>query len=491
MFINDGFAVLIGVDDYSAFDASRALPAGTSGLAGSLNDVRVWWKQCRLLGLAPAQIRVLTSPVIDFSELEGATSENVGPATEAEIRATVSWLAEKLGQPSQPSGLLTYSGHGDWIEGRGPVLCPSDVAFVDGAAAMTHAISYADLGALLGQAWDNLTVVLDCCHTSGAPDGEGLAQGGGNTGRPLSLTRRAAPKGSALPAHAMQLPGRVLSASQRAQPACQSKFDGVDRGAFSWSLTSALEQWRAVQAGGGVRLDVSYGKLVEASRRVLEALWFPQAPALYGPPGLASLAVFQQGLTPKPGQTTRRPDGPRQMCQLDGGNDIWRIYTLTFNDPYSTPFATVIIVNTTQFSGYATGKEYWYINTDSVSLIGTHDFEVAYTDNGSSPAPAAPKYSVMQSFTLVESPGWTSYTTDPAVDGYLYTWGEGIGATPIYYLRINFQTRTSNVGKLTWYQLLPSGSATNLSPSGTLTDTTDSAVTVPSGYTGYYISQTV
>ena len=54
MLINDGYAVLIGVDDYSAFDASRALPAGTSGLAGSLNDVRVWWKQCRLLGLAPA-----------------------------------------------------------------------------------------------------------------------------------------------------------------------------------------------------------------------------------------------------------------------------------------------------------------------------------------------------------------------------------------------------------------------------------------------------
>src|SRR5580700_3439463 len=108
MFINDGYAVLIGVDDYSAFDASRALPRGTSSLAGSVNDVRVWWKQCRLLGLTPAQIRVVTSPPIAYTELEGARSENVAPATEAEIRSTLGWLAEKLGQPSQPSGLLTF-----------------------------------------------------------------------------------------------------------------------------------------------------------------------------------------------------------------------------------------------------------------------------------------------------------------------------------------------------------------------------------------------
>ena len=123
----------------------------------------------------------------------------------------------------------------------------------------------------------------------------------------------------------MQLPGRVLAASQRAQPACQSKFDGVDRGVFSWSLTSAMDQWRAVQAGGAVCRDVPYGKLVEASRRLLEALWFPQTPALHGPRHLAGLAVFQQGLTPKRGQTTKRPDGAFQLpCQLDSGTDIWR-----------------------------------------------------------------------------------------------------------------------------------------------------------------------
>ena len=239
--------------------------------------------------VAPAQIRVLTSPPIDFTQLEGARSENVAAATEAEIRATVSWLAGKLAQPSQPTGLLTYSGHGDWLEGKGPVVCPGDVTFVEGkggAVDLAHAISYADLNALIGSQGDNLTVVLDCCHTGGARDGEaGLALGSTNTGRPLSLTYRPMPKGAGVAAHETQLAGRVLSAAGRSQLAYQSTFDGVQRGAFSWSLTSAIDQWRALQAGHGVQLDVGYGKLVETSRKLVEALWFPQTPALERPAG--------------------------------------------------------------------------------------------------------------------------------------------------------------------------------------------------------------
>jgi hypothetical protein len=492
MFIIDGYAVLIGIDDYSAYDKSRALPKGTSNLAGSLNDVKVWWRQCRLMGLSPAHIRVLTSPAIEPKDLDGARSENLGPATEAEIKKTLGWLAQKLAQPSRPTGLLTYSGHGDWLEGKGSVLCPSDVAFVegkDGAFDLAHAISYADVNAIMEPHSDNLTVVLDCCHTGGARDGDaGVALGATNTGRPLSLTWRPAPKATTAPAHATQLAGRVLSASQRSQIAYQSKFDGMDRGVFSWSLTSAMEQWRAVKAGRGVCLDVSYGKLVETSKRLMDALWFPQTPALHGPPHLGDLAVLQQGLAPRKGQTTPRPDAPFRHCQLDTGSDIWRGITFTFNDPNLTPFATVIMVNTTQFTGFSEGKEYWWVNLSSLNLFGSYALDCASVDHGSSPAPSAPKYSSTQAFTQDVNPsgGWGSgWTTDPVSGGYLFSsW-----ALPGVYLRVKLSTGSGSptVSNITWYQVLSSGSPANLTPAGHMP--TASSVYVGSGYTGYDISQ--
>jgi hypothetical protein len=491
MFINDGYAVLIGVDDYSAFDASRKLPKGTTSLSGSINDVKVWWKQCRLLGMTPAQIRVLTSPVIDHTELEGARSENVGPATAAEIRAKVGWLAEKLGQASRPTGLLTYSGHGDWLEGKGPVVCPSDVTFVEGkggAVDLAHALSYADLNALIGHhPAENLTVVLDCCHTGGASDGgAALAAVSTNAGRPLSLTWRPMPKDDG--AHATQFAGRVLSAAGPSHLAYQSKFDGVDRGAFSWSLTSAMEQWRAVQACRGVRLDVSYGRLVETSKRLLSALWFPQVPALQGPAGLAGLAVFQHGLTAKPALTTPRPNGGRKPLEVDSGLDVWRQYWFNFTDANDTAFATLIIVNS-NFTGFSTGTEYWYINLSSFNLLGSNALLCSSTDYGSSPAPVAPKYSSMQSFTMVQSPagGWGSgWTTDPVSGGYLFSsWG-----LPGSYLRVTLTSGTgaASVSALTWYQVLASGTPANIVPGGHM-PATSGAVSVPSGYTGYDISQ--
>jgi hypothetical protein len=494
MLINDGYAVLIGVDDYSAYDASRKLPKGTTSLSGSLNDVKVWWKQCRLLGLTPAQIRVLTSPQIDYKELAGATSENVGTATEAEIRATVNWLGKKLGQASQPTGLLTYSGHGDWLADKGPVVCPSDVTFVEGAGGaidLAHALSYDDLNALVGRrAADNLTIVLDCCHSGSSGAGEStLAVVSTSRGKPLTLTSRAAPAGSGPQTYATQLVGRSLRAAGMAQLAYQSMFDGVPRGAFSWSLTSAMEQWREVQAGQAVRLDVSYGKLLETSRRLLGALWFPQTPALHGPHGLAGLAVFQQGLTATPGQTAPRPDGARRPLEVDSGLDVWRQYTLTFNDSNSTVFGTIIIVNSDIFTGFTIGTEYWYLNKGSFTLLGDYGLNITYADNGEGTTPQDPGYSSEQAFTITQdpSPGWGSgWTTDPVSGGYLFSGRSPAGS----YLRVGFAGRTGDVGTITWYQVLASGSPADYTPSGSW-GTGSGSVSVPSGSTGYDICQTV
>ena len=100
---------------------------------------------------------------------------------------------------------------------------------------------------------------------------------------------------------------------------------------------------------------------------------------------------------------------PRARAQLDPGIDVWAEYLFQFNDSNTTTFATVILVNTTQFSGFTTGTEYWYVNLGSLTRAALQPQRLRDT-YGSSPAPVAPKYSGgMQAFTLAESPGgWGS-----------------------------------------------------------------------------------
>src|ERR1700722_14337902 len=59
MFTNDGYALLIGVDDYGTFDDARRKAPGTSDLGGSRNDVRAFWGLCRPLGVKPVNNRAL------------------------------------------------------------------------------------------------------------------------------------------------------------------------------------------------------------------------------------------------------------------------------------------------------------------------------------------------------------------------------------------------------------------------------------------------
>jgi Caspase domain len=480
MFTNDGYAVLIGVDDYSAFDASREQPRGTSDLKGSRNDVRAFWRLCRLLGYRPANIRVLTSPVIDFHELEGASSESVYPATQAEILDKTRWLAEKLGQASRPTGLLTYSGHGDRLAGEGKALCPSDVTWEGegGEGGLAHAVSFQALNERLTHrgATENLTVVLDTCHA-----GAGAATQA-TKGSPLSLTRRApaALAASSAPGHE-QIVGRVLCASRGDQVAYQTMLDGRYRGLFSWALSAAMEQWRATQEGYSVRLDLSYGKLVQTAERLMSALWFDQAPELEGPEGLADLAVFHRGLTGHAGETTALPNGAFLTEQIDGGTFVYRKLVMSFPD--GSQLATVYVFNQA-IGSFVTGKEYWYVNVSTLGNLGTYALTIGVTDSSSTTPPSDPNYAVEQRFTQSQSPGWgTGWTTDPTSGGYLYAGPSNL------YLRLFLSTSSpALVNRVVWYQVLAGGSPANIDPAGSWS-TSSGSVTVPSGDAGYDINQ--
>lgn len=154
-------ALLIGVGDYRAYDASNHQPPGTSDLAGSLNDVRAWLRLCKEVGIR--EVRILSSPPLDLAE-EGV---EVREATAEELRAGVSWLAGQLGgapADAAPIGLLVFSGHGAETANEGLVLCPTDTVAVEGELAMV--VSLEELQGVLASAGAerNLTVVLDCCH---------------------------------------------------------------------------------------------------------------------------------------------------------------------------------------------------------------------------------------------------------------------------------------------------------------------------------------
>src|SRR6185369_8267714 len=94
-----GGALLIGVEDYKAFDGTgkKDLPAGR-------NDVLAYWKVCRRLGFT--HIRALTSPALTEEEIVRAELELVPELSPGETAAQIKervkrWLAKK--EPAAPA----------------------------------------------------------------------------------------------------------------------------------------------------------------------------------------------------------------------------------------------------------------------------------------------------------------------------------------------------------------------------------------------------
>lgn len=174
-----------------------------------------------------------------------------------------------------------------------------------------------------------------------------------------------------------------------------------------------------------------------------------------------------------------------QQAQLDPGDRVWRKVTMTFANPATTPLATVYVFNQ-PLSGYQIGTEYWYVNLDSVNLVGQYSLNIVSADQPSSAVPPQPGYSSMQGFSLPEFPesGWgTWWSSDPVSGGSLYSGPNQIS------LRLTKTSSPASLDSVTWYQVLAStATAYNITPNGSFT-LGASSVTVPSGYRGYNVSQ--
>ncbi len=470
MAMPNDYALIIGVEDYAAYDRSMDLPAGTNAVTGALNDAKTFVRQCTSMGLAPERLRVITSPRLSPEDLgpEGR-GVTLGDATHDSIVAGITWLAQAISGAEPSAGLLTFSGHGTQSSGVGVALCPSDTT-----GSLEQLVHVAELRRQIGRGKvaDNLTMLLDCCH----------AQVGADRGTSLRARLRALPEG--VDPEKLGVAERVIAACGRDQVSESSQFGGRRNGAFTWAITSAMGQWKAVDEDGVTRLDVAYGELVRRTRALLEALSFTQVPVLSGPPGVATLAFLHPGLSRHPGEVDREPDAPRGHRQLDAGQKGFRSYDVSIVDATGALYAIarVIVTNTsgtfyytaqgvhgTATMAMSAGVEYWFSDPTVLANLRTYaaggslgfsedrsptvdnGYDWAWTDV-SATAPVAmgsctDVQSASASATWVAASGpWPRLSID---------FGSSTTGAPLYAVAINTTVNGQGatvLGVVTWYQ---------------------------------------
>lgn len=156
-------ALLVGVDRY---------PPGYNSLAGCVNDIDAIEKLLLDppgIGIPPEQIQVtrLAAPMPNHLSTSRFVDENVWP-TKANL---ISALQELAGPKVKANDrvLIYYSGHGDEIRWSGSnvwheALVPHDNEEIEYLSDVEVNML---IGAIAAKA-ENLTVILDCCHSAGA-----------------------------------------------------------------------------------------------------------------------------------------------------------------------------------------------------------------------------------------------------------------------------------------------------------------------------------
>jgi hypothetical protein len=355
MLAYDNCALFIGVEDYRLFDASLGQPAGSSDLPGARADALAFLRICAELGIPAENMRILTSPRLEPAAAGGVPAECLGDATQASILKGLEWLAERLGSSARPPGLLTYSGHGDWLEGQGLVICPSDTS----GPNLKGAIPFKQIQSIFEaqRAMASLTVVLDTCHSGAARAGAGRAAG--------SLTGRSLPVG--LEGGIPPLGDRVIAACKPSQLAWRGRFSGVGRGALSWAVGSTLEQWSPRPEGRHVELDLSYGELLTRVQSLLSALSFEQTPELRGRPGTAKTPFFHAG--PGGAKEPTNADPTAVGTSMEVMPDVKVILSLSWSSS-SWPLVSVGS-NIPTGAAYNYQTEYWALDASFLSQLSS------------------------------------------------------------------------------------------------------------------------
>lgn len=354
------YALLIGVNDYAAYDASANLEAGTSDLHGAMHDVRQYWRMARALGIPAANIRVAGAPgdgeAFDASTLSGdSDAAQVTGASLAEIKAGLTWLTSKLDTSGVSAGMISISSHGSYDADRGSLICASDTR-LDGDR-LTGALPMSALfSRLAGRPQETpVTVFLDACDA-----GRG-ANAQGDRGRALRGGMAGVRKQHALKRRSDDL---VLAASAPGSESYEISVDDTVRGAFSWAALAVLERWGIHRTATDTHFDITYGDLRLRVDALLKAMHVEQTAHFDAQAGQAARKVFAELRGIESG-TPDRPafSGGREISPGTNGHILeYKVMKGTS----STHRATICVPGEDcEKYGWEKGKMYWFNNSSA------------------------------------------------------------------------------------------------------------------------------
>lgn len=383
------FAVIVGVDDYRAFDASLGKPAGTSDLRGSVNDAGLYLRLARKLGVPDDNIRVLVAPAnggarpAQFEGIEG------GAPTQTNMQAAFDWLIESLKGNPGTQAILTYSGHGD-SDDENLVICPTDMT-ADKDGTLHNEIQLGGLDSTLKAVADSnlITIFLDCCHAGDVDDQQGVRALRPKTHTPAHIKTRQLSNGHP-----------VLAACRASALSSEINFGDTHFGAFSWAVTQVLSRWQEKDDGSDASYGIAYGEVPERTAMLMNAMAIEQSPVYEGAAIQRGARVFTRAdrHTEPP-----QPDGHRELFPGDDG--IYRIYYLY--DDNGNHIISVLTTgkNYTGAGGYAAEMEYWELTTNAVSTLkttGKIQFKNHHTTSSTSSKPSSNGFASLggQSYAL-------------------------------------------------------------------------------------------
>lgn len=345
-------ALIIGVSDYSRFDASAGQPVGTSDLLGPRHDVAAVWTLLRQLNVPAPNIVVLTDtqPAAE----PDARPRRIGRPTRQAILEGVAEVARLVAGGGASQGFLYFSGHG--AEQGGAVLCSGDTERAEDHLHGVVAVS--EIRDILAEVApdSSFTAIFECCHAGGAPSARGLGRGKG-----------------ALPELREQ--DVVLAACAADQSAQEAVFGGTWHGAFTWATLRVLEQYARRPVGGFVTKDIAGASVARRARRILHSLGFRQTPQSSG----AAAQVIGQpagvaGVSPR---LTRR-DGSSHAEEIWAGDDNFSTFRLEATDGSLLGY----LVSTREvYSNWKKDKDYWKWNGTAWPSV----FQIVWDENADPP----------------------------------------------------------------------------------------------------------
>lgn len=433
------YAVIVGINDYSAFDTSAGRTAGTSDLRGAVNDAKLYLRLAEQLGVPKDNTRVLVAPADGAAR--PATFDGIagGLPTKQNITDAFQWLVSALAADPGAQAILSYSGHGDVEDGH-LVLCPTDMT--DQKGSLQNAINLAGIGDVLDPiAQTNLiTVFLDCCHAGAEDPAERALR---TLEAPSKATRE------------LSNGHPVIAACKTNATSAEVRFGDVYFGAFSWAITQVLTRWQE-PGEGGPAYGIAYGEAPVRSSMLMNALAVEQTPVYEGTAHQAVSRMFTRADT----NTEAPPEAPdRELWPGDGG--VYRIYYVYDNSNHHIMSALVTGANYDGGNGYSKNTEYWTWSSSAVSKLQSTSqiqFKNQYTATSTTSNPNSHGWSTMTyNNTQSQQDFKATASTDTFSFNKLFTRENGTTA-------ISFTWNGSTIQQINWFHhssgLLFSGSNT-------------------------------